>query len=176
MRETLVGLIGLLLITGQAVAQSSTDFKIEEYTFNAAGTMLSSVDFQISAGSLGEGIQAGSLSGPSFSMDGGFMPAYVPPGEVINLVFADAQTLQWSAQPSAGAYHLYRAALSALTGANGGSCEQQGITDTTTTDSASPPAGDGWFYLITVENRLGEEGTRGTDSAGAARPETGVCP
>ena len=47
-----------------------------------------------------------------------------------------------------------------------GNCEQQEITGETTTDTDTPPGGDGYFYLVTAENRVDEEGTKGTDGEG----------
>jgi hypothetical protein len=132
----------------------------------------------MSTDSLGEtaaGEQA--LSSPSFSMSVGLLTAYGPPGEVLGLVLlADDQTLGWDAERNAHSYNLYRDLIGALAGASGGSCEQQDIPGTTTSDATVPPVGDGWFYLVTAENRLGEESTRGNDSAGGIRPETAPCP
>ena len=174
--------VNLLLLTGPAAAQSSASYSLEGPVLNAgghpeAGAVLTSASFRISIDSLGEGVLGSGLSSASFSMDAGRLPAYQPPGEVLNLVLlADHQTLQWDAERSAGVYNLYRAALSALSGANGGSCEQQELAGTSTTDTGTPATGDGWFYLVTVKNRLGEEGTRGIRSSGAERPETSPCP
>jgi hypothetical protein len=39
----------------------------------------------------------------------------------------------------------------------------------TATDPASPPPDSIYFYLVTAENRLGEEGTKGYSSSGVER-------
>ena len=44
------------------------------------GTTLSSTSYQISLDSLGESVLGNGLSSPSFSMDGGLLPAYRPAG------------------------------------------------------------------------------------------------
>lgn len=171
----------LLGAFGTVFAQSSASYRLEEHALNAGGhpsggATMSSASFQISLDSLGEGVLGEGLASASYAMDGGLLPAYSPPGEVGNLVFTASDTLDWDAERSAGSYNLYRDALSALSGGSAGSCEQQDIAASTTTDAGTPGTGSGWFYLVTVENRLGEEGTRGSDGGGAPRPETGVCP
>ena len=175
----LPGLLVVIALAGSGMpahAQTSAGFRLEEHTFGAGGVTLMSTDYRITGGSLGEAVMASPMSGPDYSVMSGFMAAYPPPGEVGELVFTDAQTLQWAVEPSAGTYNLYREALGSLSGSNGGSCAQQAIPGNSTTEGAAPPAGEGWFYLVTVENRLGEEGTRGSDGDGYERPETGICP
>jgi hypothetical protein len=109
-------------------------------------------------------------------MDLGLVGVHRPPGEVQGLRFDDKWTLRWDAERSAGIYNLYRASLGTLSpGLSYGGCQQQNIALTTTTDSDPVPLSDGFFYLITVENRLTEEGTRGHDSDGLERTGS-VCP
>jgi hypothetical protein len=77
--------------------------------------------------------------------------------------------LTWPAERSAGVYNLYRDDTS-----DGfGSCEEQDIAGTTTTDTATPTAA--FFYLVTVQNRLAEEGTKGFQSNATERLGA-VCP
>jgi hypothetical protein len=58
-----------------------------------------------------------------------------------------------------------------------GQCEQQDLTDATATDTDTPSAPrEGFFYLVTANNRLGEEGTKGWDSADVERPNPVPCP
>ena len=99
------------------------------------------------------------------------MPPYPPPGETLNLLFTDAQTLVWDPEKSVGSYILYRGLLSELS-LSYGNCVQQGITTNTTPDTPPP---DDYFYIVTAENRLEEEGTMGEDSTPAERP-TPPCP
>ena len=42
--------------------------------------------------------------------------------------------------------------------------------------AAPVPAGNGYFYLVTARNRLWEEGTKGSSSAGAQRANPAPCP
>ena len=167
-----------LVLTSVALAQTSTSFTLEEYTLNSGGTPsqgvdLTSTSFSITLASIGDGVVANGLASSSFGMDVGFDVAYPPPGEVGDLFLTDKQTLVWSAEQSAGVYNLYRDDIS-----NGfGDCEEQGIAGTTTTDRAAPTTA--FFYLVTVENRLAEEGTKGFQSNSTERlGGTGlpVCP
>ena len=155
------------LVGGLAVAQTSTNFTLEEYTLNAGGTPsqgmeLTSASFSITLASIGDTLVATGLSSSSFEADVGFDVAYPPPGEVTGLLLlTDKQTLEWAAEPSAGLYNLYRDDTS-----DGyGNCEEQELAATTTTDSSVPTtSGNAFFYLVTVENRLAEEGTKGFQS------------
>jgi hypothetical protein len=164
-----------------AAGQSSADFHLDEHVFNAgghpeAGVALTSTSYRVSLDSLGEGLVGQGLSSDSYGMEGSFGGAYLPPGEVENLRFADAVTLVWDAEPSVGAYNLYRDLLSALTGPGLGDCAQQDLPGETATEAELPPTADGYLYLVTAENRLGEEGTKGRDSFGSERPHPSPCP
>lgn len=175
--------VALLLaaVPGVAVAQTSASYSLTEHTFNmggrpADGATASSASFQISLDALGEALIRSGLSSASFSMDGGLLPALAPPGEAMHLIFADRETLEWDAHAAATVYHLYRDSLDTLSDVHAGTCEQQDLPASTTVDSANPTQGVAWFYLVTVENRLGQEGTRGANDAGVERADTGVCP
>jgi hypothetical protein len=160
-----IGVSALLLLSGAALAQTSTSFTLEEYTLNAGGSpsqgvALKSASFSITLASIGDTVVATGLSSGSFSLGAGFGVAYPPPGEVGGLFLTDKQTLVWSAEPSAGVYHLYRDDTS-----DGyGNCEEQDIAATTTTDAATPTTNNTFYYLVTVKNRLAEEGTKGFQS------------
>ncbi len=175
-----------LALSGTALAQTSTNFTLEEYTLNSGGTPsqgvdLTSTSFSITLASIGDTVVATGLSSASFEADVGFDAAYPPPGEVAAacgagepcLVFTDSETLTWPAEPSAGVYNLYRDDIS-----NGfGDCEEQDIAGTTTTDTAIPTTA--FFYLATVKNRLAEEGTKGFQSNATERlggVDLPVCP
>ena len=109
-------------------------------------------------------------------MEGGFGSTYPPPGEVSGLRFVDGSILAWDPEWSAGKYNLYRDLLGNLSGLGFGGCEQPGLTGTTVADATPmPPPGDGHFFLVTVENRLAEEGTKGFRTDGAERLGS-VCP
>jgi hypothetical protein len=94
---------------------------------------------------------------------------------VSDLRFTVPTTLVWEPEPSAGRYNLYRAALGTLGGLAYGACAQQDLTSATTNDATAVPAGSGLFFLVTVENRLREEGSKGFRSSGTERTGT-VCP
>lgn len=105
----------------------------------------------------------------------GLLAGSLAPGEVTGLVFTTPDTIVWNAHLAAGGYYLYRDLQSNLSGLGFGQCEQQSLTGHTTTDFDPIPAGDGFFYLVTVRNRLGEEGTKGSRSDGTERLGN-VCP
>jgi len=188
--RTPIVVLAALVLSGTALAQTSTEFTLEEHTFNSGGTPsqgvdLTSASYSITLASIGDTVVATGLASSSFGMDVGFDVAYPPPGEVGSLFMGrlgqkgrapdltDKQTLVWSAEQSAGVYNLYRDDIS-----NGfGDCEERGIAGTTTTDTATPTTA--FFYLATVENRLAEEGTKGFQSNATERVGgTGlpVCP
>lgn len=164
-----------------AWAQSSASYAIESSVLNSGGPpsngdTMASAAYRITLDSLGEPLNGPMLASASYAMDAATLSAYRPPGEVQELLFADASTLDWAAEPAAGTYNVYRDTLSSLSDVYAGTCEQSGLVASNASDPGTPPNGDGWFYLVTSVNRLGEEGTRGADGAGTDRPDTGVCP
>lgn len=168
------------LLACPVVAQESASYLLTEHTLNAGGTpsdgaMLTSANYEITLGAIAVNVVTIGLSSASYVMDSGFGCAYPPPGEVVGIRFTDQQTLGWDPERSTGDYNLYRGLFSSLDGVAYGSCQEQDILVNTTTDSEPVPVGDGYFYLITAENRLGEEGTMGTESSGEAREFT-ACP
>jgi hypothetical protein len=161
----------VLLVGGMCLAQQSPSFKLEEHVLNSGGTPsegaeLTSASFSVRLASIGDAVMAGGLSGASFEMDTGFVAAYRPPGEVAPaLRFTDSQTLVWPAELSAGVYNLYRDDTS-----DGfGNCEEENLSAPTRIDSAVPTNGATFFYLVTVTNRLAEEGTKGFQSNATER-------
>jgi hypothetical protein len=182
--RTLQLIATLLMLCGMAlpvVAQSSASYKISDSVFNAGGhpedgTMMTSGSYRVSLDAIGDAVVGPRMSSASYGMDGGMVSCYPPPGEVTGLRFVTPQTLAWDAERSVGVYNLYRALVSSLSGLGYGSCEQLDITGPATGDADAPPAGDGYFYLVTAENMLGEEGTKGRDSAGAERANASPCP
>jgi hypothetical protein len=170
-----------LVLSLPAMAQSSASYEISDSAFNAGGhpddgTVMTSASYQVSLDAIGDAVLGSGMSSASYGMSAGMVGTYPPPGEVPGLWFTDAVTLAWSPEPSVGVYNLYRDLVSALSGLGYGSCEQQDIAGATTTDSSTPPVGDGYFYLVTAENMLGEEGTKGQDSAAGERGNTTPCP
>jgi hypothetical protein len=164
-----------------AAAQQSPSFRLDEHVFNegghpASGTVLTSASFTISLDAIGEAATGTGLSSASFRMDGSFGAAYPPPGEVTGLRLTDHQTLVWDPERSVGVYHLYRDLLSGLAGLGYGTCHEQDIPGETATDADTPPTGNGYFYLVTAENRLDEEGTKGSDGDSNPRGNPSPCP
>lgn len=163
-----------------ALAQESASHKLEEHTFNAGGHPASGVNpssasHHLSLGSIGEPFGFQVLFGASGSIEGGFLLAYPPPGEVSDVLFVNNTTLVWDPEVSAGTYSVYRGLISGLPGLGFGACTQQNLLAPTTIDATLPAVGTGFFYLVTVENRLGEEGTKGFTSSGAERLGS-TCP
>jgi len=161
-------------------AQVGANYKIEEHTFNAGGrpeggATASSANYNISLDAIGDGVVGRGLSGASFGMDGGFVSAYPPPGEVQGLVFDSPQLFSWAAERSVGTYNVYKDSTGALPGGYG-VCFDFGITGTSAQDLSDPLSGNGWFYLVTARNRLAEEGIKGTSHDGTLRGNLSPCP
>ncbi len=177
-----VVMAALVLAIAPSAAQQSANYKLSEHVFNGGGNpdggiILASPSFKVTIDSVGDGVLGASLASPSFRSDGGFISAYPPPGEVHALLFrSDHATLLWDPDGSVGAYSLYRDLLSALPSGGYGVCKEFGLVNETATDVEVPPAGWGYFYLVTAENRLGEEGTKGFASYGAERSNPSPCP
>jgi hypothetical protein len=138
--------------------------------------MLSSPTFRVSIDAIGDSVAMRALSGPTFRMEGSFVAAHPPPGEVFGLRFTAPNTLAWDAERSAGVYNLYRDTMSDLSSLGYGECHQPGLSGRTANEMETPPLGDGFFYLVTVKNRLGEEGTKGFVSGIGERANTAPCP
>ena len=79
-----------LLLGGSVLAQESTSFKLSEHTFNAGGTPedgadLISTSFRLTLSAIGDSVTPATLTSASFSLNGGLVGRYPPPGEVANL-------------------------------------------------------------------------------------------
>jgi hypothetical protein len=163
-------------------AQSGPGYRLSNCVFNQGGHPLqgasaTSPSFLLRPAAIGESIVAVGLASPSYRLDAGFGGAFVPPGEVQGLrIRADRTTLEWSATGANIKYDLYRDLLTNLAGRQYGNCLQGHIPGVTFSDASVPPARDGFFYLVTAEDRLGEEGTKGWDSTGARRANNAPCP
>jgi hypothetical protein len=181
MRATLRFTLLALLLGTTARAQTSASYALREQVFNGGGnpeggTVLVSVSYRVRLDAIGEGVGGIGLASASYRQDGGFVVAYPPPGEVLDVrLDADKTMLSWLPESSVGTYNLYRDALSALAGLDYGACLVQEIAGESTSDADVPSAGAGYFYLVTAANRLYEEGTKGFASSSAER-EGAVCP
>lgn len=185
MSRALMGVAVLELIVLQAPsarAQQSASYALTESVFNqgghpADGVVPASASYRLTLEAVGEDVSGTALASASFRLDGSFLAAYPPPGEVFELrLLEDHETIAWNPERSVGSYNLYRDLLSHLAGLGYGNCAQHDIESATTRDLARPPAADGTFYLVTAENRLGEEGTKGRNSGGGERPNANPCP
>jgi hypothetical protein len=177
-----LGFTVVVLVVGSTVhAQSSASYKLQEQTINAggnpaSGSVLESASYRVRLDSIGDGVASPGLSSASYEHDAGFVMSYAPPGEVQELRLGpDKVTLVWTPERSVGSYNVYRDLVSALGELDYGVCLVQEISGETTSDTGIPSSGSGYFYLLTAENRLEEEGTKGFASSGAARLGT-TCP
>jgi len=173
--------MALVASSGLASAQSSASYRLTEHVFNAgghpaAGVIVGSASHRVSLDALGDAVSPGMLGSSSNQIGGGFVTAYPPPSEVQQLRFSDKVTLLWNPEPSTGAYNLYRGALTSLPGLGYGTCSGNAIAGATTTDPAPPASGQGFFYLVTAENIIAEEGIKERASSGALRPNPAPCP
>ncbi|HKB08959.1 MAG TPA: M64 family metallopeptidase [Candidatus Polarisedimenticolia bacterium] len=98
------------------------------------------------------------------------------PGSAEPLRFTSLDTLVWEDGPESGAtsYNIYRGDVTTLTGGDYGRCLLRDLGESTATEAAAPPAGVGWFYLVTGENSAGE-GPLGFDSSGNPLVNSSPC-
>jgi hypothetical protein len=168
-----LGLLGQVFIP----AQTSANYQNKEHVINNGGNpapALISTNYQITLSSIGDSLSGTGMSSAGYQIDGGFEGAYPPPGEVLNLLFTGKTTFQWTTESSVGTYNVYRGNVANL--ASGyGSCFTQGLTVTNAIDAADPSPGQCFFYLITAENMITEEGTMGNNSSGAKRTNASPC-
>ena len=87
-----------------------------------------------------------------------------------NLHWTDETTLIWDGAAGAAEYHIYGGDLPGgaqpLSFAFFGTCRDADLdpldrTDEIVTVTGEPASGQGWFFLATVEDGAGEEGTLG---------------
>jgi hypothetical protein len=171
----------IALAVSPAFAQTSASYRLTEHAFNAgghpaAGETPASASYRMSLHAIGDNALGEPLASASFHADGGFVVAYPPPGEVTELRFTDKQTMLWNPERSVGVYNLYRDLMSNLSSLGYGTCRLQDLAGETAFDTDEPNAGDGYFYLVTAENRLYEEGSKGFDSDGTVRANDAPCP
>ena len=180
MKRAIVALV--FTIPAMVLAQSSTDYRLEEHSMNAGGRPAqavapSSASYRVGLESIGQPVIGRALSGLSFRLHGGFVSAYLPPGEVAGLKFlTDQQTLTWLWEPASTRYDVYSGPISSLPGGGYGLCAAVQVAGISWSDATAPAPGSGLFYLVTGVNRIREEGTKGYASSGAQRNNPAPCP
>lgn len=180
MRRAVVLAVMGSLAGSLAHAQTSASYQLTESVVNSGGdprdgSRASSASFHLTLDAIGEAVSGGAPSSASFRVGAGFVGDYPPPGEVGSVVFSDKATLSWSPEPSVGTYAVYRDGLASLPGGFG-SCFASGSSSEEAVDPGMPASGQGWYYVVTARNRLGEEGTKGFETTGAERGNAAPCP
>lgn len=164
-----------------AFAQQSVSYRIREFVVNEGGhpnqgSSLVSSSYHLKLDSIGDGLNAQSLRSGSFRSDAGFAGRYPAPGEAQGLAYTDKSTMVWRPDRSVGTYNVYRGTVESLPGLAFGTCFARALPGETVTEANEPPEGSGWFYLVTAENRLWEEGTKGSQGSGVPRGNPAPCP
>jgi len=175
--RSLICIVVLCLLGLPVLAQVSDNYQNREHAINSGGNpapFLSSDNYRITLSSIGDGISGTNMSSPGYEIDGGLEGSFPPPGEVLDLTFTDKTTFEWNAEPSVGTYNVYRGDVTALPSGYG-TCLAQGLTTVTAIDAENPSSGQCFFYLVTAENRIAEEGTLGKKSDGSSRANTAPC-
>jgi hypothetical protein len=178
MRKTIVALV--LMIPAALHAQTSTSYRLDEHSMNAGGrpaqaAVTISSSYRLSLESIGQPVIGRALSGVTLRLNGGFVPPYLPPGEVAGLGFlADQQTLTWLREPASTLYNVYSGPISNLPGGYG-LCAAAQVSGTSWSNATAPAPGSGWLYLVTGVSCLLEEGTKGYASSGAKRGNPAPC-
>jgi hypothetical protein len=100
------------------------------------------------------------------------------PEQVLNVEWDNNFRMVWDAEFSAVEYHIYRDDLANLSYASFGVCRDDldtNRTDLQLDDLEEPAPEAGFFYLVSAEDSLAEEGTLGY-ATGAERSNYGACP
>ena len=174
-------LVITLLCVSSVYAQSSASFEISQSNLNFGGRPGNtagpgtSASFQLSLDALGGGPNSRPMSSASYGMHAGFVTANAPPGNASGLIWLNKTDMEWNAGNAAVAYNVYRDNLNTLPGLGYGLCFASEISGLGAQDLGIPTVGNAYFYLVAAENRLGEESSKGSDSAGATRGGN-ACP
>ncbi|HEU5181026.1 MAG TPA: PPC domain-containing protein [Candidatus Polarisedimenticolia bacterium] len=98
-----------------------------------------------------------------------------PPEIATNLVFLDNETLSWSPSAAVSSYNLYIGVILGGGWSYNHSCLAPDLPSPDAVLSSSPPAGMAYYLLVSGKTLCGE-GSLGTSSSGAPRPNTAPCP
>jgi hypothetical protein len=176
-RSSFLGIALALLLSSPLWAQQSANYTIEQGTLNNGGNpapTLTSTGYQMTLDSIGDSVAGPAISSAGYGLEPGFIPTYAPPGEVKNLRFTTSTSFGWTPERSVGTYNTYRGVIGSFT--SYGSCLHSALATNSDTDSGEPSGGAGWFYVVSAENRLAEEGVTGYNSSGTVHPNPGPCP
>ncbi|HKQ97748.1 MAG TPA: hypothetical protein VJV75_07735 [Candidatus Polarisedimenticolia bacterium] len=163
------------------LAQSSPSYRLTGQVLNAGGRpeqaiVPASPAYRLSIESIGGEFSGSAQVATTYRLAAGLAFLGAPPGEVSGLqILGDEATLQWSAEPRSMAYNVYRGNL-AMPPGGFGVCVHARVEATVVVEAEDPPVGAGFFYLVTGESLLEEEGTKGSTSAGTERPNPAPCP
>jgi len=182
-RKLVIWVVVALVASGAARAQTSASYRLSEFAIQEgghpdSGQILQSAGLRMTLDAVGDSVPLLALAAPSYVMDAGFAIRYPPPGEVHDLRALDKTAFSWLGEGSAGTYDLYRGRVSVLP-SSFGSCSAADLSGPfgSAPDVPDLDAGElAYFYLVTVRNRLREEGTMGRTSAGATRANASPCP
>jgi hypothetical protein len=101
-------------------------------------------------------------------------PCAAVPEVALGLSWTGTTTLTWPATAGVTTYNAYRGSKMAVWTYNH-TCLPPALASPGLTDSAFPPAGTTFYYLVSGENACGE-GPLGSASSGTPRPNTSPCP
>jgi hypothetical protein len=93
-----------------------------------------------------------------------------PVGETLRLSAALGASLGWTMAAQANVYNVYKGTIGPAGFAYNHSCFETSSIDTFSQDSAMPPRGGAFYYLVAGASHCGE-GSLGTDGAGAEIPK-----
>jgi len=102
-------------------------------------------------------------------------PCLTPPEIGATLDLQSADTLAWKKSPAAATYNLYRGSIDGAPWSYDHACLAFGLTTPDAGDTAAPPKGRAFYYLVSIRNGCGE-GPLGADSSGQPLPNTSPCP
>ncbi|HEV8199456.1 MAG TPA: S8 family serine peptidase [Candidatus Polarisedimenticolia bacterium] len=93
----------------------------------------------------------------------------------------DGVSFSWGDDPAMLSWNVYRGTIPRVSASDFGTCFASGLASPSFTDVALPNEGEAFFYSITgvyfnVTTGLPVEGSLGTDTSGALRPNNAPCP
>lgn len=182
MRRAVLAILSALAAL-PAPGQQSASFRVSDSSINAGsvplgGQALESAGFRVTLAAIGDATVEGTAASPSYFADPGFVQAYAPPQELSNLRFVSKTLLTWNRSETAIRFDVYRGRLTELRLGEAGNCHAPDLPTNESDEGSTAPAPNAglWFYLVVGENRLGEQGSRGTRSDGTPRTGGILCP